>query len=348
MSGKKLGLKYKLLSVINSLPEGPVALAVVLSEYEAKYKNEMPASDFEINASGNVRWKHSLQGEITECRDRGFLVSPTRGYWQITEDGRQWLMMNMASFDHMDNLPDKSPGRQVISEGNPQIDNGILSDSEAHCSLDAFADFYVPLMKTLDGLPNRTGQSYAVLTKIKHQYGSQISPYQLEKADNGRVRWIYNVRMCRQHLLKRGFIESPAKGIWRLSDQGHEWLMAHPTATHLSGNKNSVTLQGSSRSASKKQRDLSRISADLQLLGQAKITILHREIDNIRSYLDGRSSIQPSDEKLCDWVQFCYIFEMYNEGNQLFLLVSSNEVHPWYYERTKKLARLCAMRASRD
>ena len=72
--------------------------------------------------------------------------------------------------------------------------------------------------------------------------------------------------------------------------------------------------------------------------------ILTKHVEAIRAYLRGIGTAQVSDEKLCDWVQFCYTFEMYTEGRDLFALINSNEVEPWYYERTKKIARLCAMK----
>lgn len=74
-------------------------------------------------------------------------------------------------------------------------------------------------------------------------------------------------------------------------------------------------------------------------------TIVDREVYIIHDYLQGRSALQPDDEKLCDWVNFCYNFELFVEAIEIFSLVYPDGVHPWYYERTKKLARLCALRA---
>ncbi|MFW6116512.1 MAG: winged helix-turn-helix domain-containing protein [bacterium] len=76
-------------------------------------------------------------------------------------------------------------------------------------------------------------------------------------------------------------------------------------------------------------------------------TILAREIRNIRAYLDGDQSLSPSDEKLCSWIQFCYTFELFNEGAALFKLVRGDAVNPWLYERAQKLARACELRVDR-
>lgn len=73
--------------------------------------------------------------------------------------------------------------------------------------------------------------------------------------------------------------------------------------------------------------------------------ILDREIELIRAYLEGRSDQNPSEEKKCDWINFCYTFELYGEGRDLFKLVAADGVNPWYWERTRKLAKICELRS---
>lgn len=73
---------------------------------------------------------------------------------------------------------------------------------------------------------------------------------------------------------------------------------------------------------------------------------LDAEIARVRAFLRGRGD-RPSDERLCDWVHFCYTFELYAEGRDLFGLVDPASVNPWYYERTRRLAAICAMRTAR-
>ena len=72
--------------------------------------------------------------------------------------------------------------------------------------------------------------------------------------------------------------------------------------------------------------------------------ILDESLGRIREFLRGRLA-RPSDEKLCDWVQFCYLFELYDEASQLFQLVDKGSVNSWLYQRTRKMAEVCRMRA---
>ncbi len=73
--------------------------------------------------------------------------------------------------------------------------------------------------------------------------------------------------------------------------------------------------------------------------------ILDSQIKSIRDFLQGRTTDRPSDEKLCDWVYFCYTFELFSEAIQLFSLVVPDSMNSWYFNRTKKLAAICQVRA---
>ena len=78
-----------------------------------------------------------------------------------------------------------------------------------------------------------------------------------------------------------------------------------------------------------------------------RYVVLDTELTRLRNFLRGRGD-RPSDEKLCDWVHFCYTFELYAEGRDLFRLVDPTSVNPWYYERTRRLAAICTMKTTRN
>lgn len=73
---------------------------------------------------------------------------------------------------------------------------------------------------------------------------------------------------------------------------------------------------------------------------------LDREILLIHSFLSGKSEQSPTSEKICDWVTLCYSLELFSEGKELFSCVDPVEVNDWYYERTRKMARLCTLHGS--
>ncbi len=73
--------------------------------------------------------------------------------------------------------------------------------------------------------------------------------------------------------------------------------------------------------------------------------ILDRQINQIREYLRGRVA-RPSEEVLCEWVYFCYTFELFKESVELFNLINSETVDAWPYERAKRIAKVCRIRAN--
>jgi hypothetical protein len=74
--------------------------------------------------------------------------------------------------------------------------------------------------------------------------------------------------------------------------------------------------------------------------------LVDQEISRIRGFLNGQIESQPGNEKLCDWVHFCYSFELFREAVDLFAYIELTDVNPWYYERTRKLWRLCSLRTT--
>lgn len=60
----------------------------------------------------------------------------------------------------------------------------------------------------------------------------------------------------------------------------------------------------------------------------------------IHRYLDG-SVERPSDEELCEWIEFCYESKLYSEGRRLFREVDAGSVSEDLYIRAKKQAEAC-------
>ncbi len=72
--------------------------------------------------------------------------------------------------------------------------------------------------------------------------------------------------------------------------------------------------------------------------------ILDEEIVSIREFLAGNDAHQIDDEKLCEWISFCYTFELYAEGAALFPHIHPEFVERHLYERAKRIAEICTMR----
>lgn len=76
-------------------------------------------------------------------------------------------------------------------------------------------------------------------------------------------------------------------------------------------------------------------------------TILSRHINQIQAFLRGQAG-RPTDEMLCDWVYFCYTFQLYQEGADIFDRIDPAVVQPWLYDRARRLAKVCRLQIKRD
>lgn len=72
--------------------------------------------------------------------------------------------------------------------------------------------------------------------------------------------------------------------------------------------------------------------------------ILVDRVGSIRAYLNGSSGHLPGQETICSWVEFCYVFELFDEGAALFDRVGEDSINEWLYEKTKKIALACRHR----
>jgi len=158
----------------------------------------------------------------------------------------------------------------------------------------------------------------------------------------GVQKWETILRSAREQLAQAGLMNDYTSGAWAITEAGRRWLREHPDGGQeqlhqILQQRLQEKRQQTTRSAS----TLSSSSAD----SQAHV-ILNQTISQIRRFLRGNSA-RPSDEVLCDWVQFCYTFELYTDGHKIFTLIDAAAVDAWPYQRAKKLAQVCRMRSGK-
>lgn len=74
------------------------------------------------------------------------------------------------------------------------------------------------------------------------------------------------------------------------------------------------------------------------------LSSIRREIHEIRDFLKGGPTIEPSQEKLCFWVWFCYQFSLYWEGALVFRRINTLKVSPPLYQIIKRIGIICENR----
>ena len=74
------------------------------------------------------------------------------------------------------------------------------------------------------------------------------------------------------------------------------------------------------------------------------LSSIRTEIHEIRAFIKGEPTVEPSQEKLCFWVWFCYQFGLYWEGALVFRRINTLKVSPPLYQIIKKMGIICESR----
>lgn len=212
------------------------------------------------------------------------------------------------------------------------------------------------------------------LETFERKYRDRI-PGNMYGMTGKEIKWANRVRWERLNLARLGLMGNDQKGIWYITEKGRQFLSEHPydALPHLQAlisldadrakeerqKKAHIPATKIARPAVQKQpkpavkprqKRGDQLSVSTSFHINSELAPAHhkldQEIQTIRDYLHGISALQPSNELLCDWVHFCYQFEFYTEGALLYPLISGEDVNSWYLERTRKLARLCSLKAN--
>jgi restriction endonuclease Mrr len=236
------------------------------------------------------------------------------------------------------------------------------------------ADYRVALLEILAGLTDGTARTRDVVARFEERYGDRIAPdHRAPRHENTTIPvWKDMLHQARLNLVRRHLMDSPADGIWQITEQGRQWLAADPkpavrrttrraTAPPVSS-QHTVTLPMLEQVRKYlPEAEFRRVWGDLyeQLLAEERarsITAINRkaltdivmsQVQRIHDLLQGRGGNRPSDEQLCDWVHFAYQLGLHREASALLPLISAAEVNDWYYERTKRIALASGARVGR-
>ena len=234
------------------------------------------------------------------------------------------------------------------------------------------ADYCVSLLRLLSALEGGRGQTREVILLFGERYKDKVPADHYELLASGVPRWTNFVSLARQRLVDRGLMDAPARGVWRITEAGRQWLQDHPEATRLEpGRRPRRTRRRRAHAAAPAGVTLEQLKATMavmppdqfrqiwgelydQLLAQerdrSKTTISDRQLGTraravlreVHDFLDGKAAA--SSEKAHDWMQFCYALGLYRETAALFAFVFQDDLPEWAYERARKVAEACRAR----
>ena len=246
-------------------------------------------------------------------------------------------------------------------------------------------DYDVPLLRVLAAMPAGMGQRKDVLEEFRRMFNERIPPEHLQSTsgDPNQPKWSTMVTWSNIALKQAGLADSPAPGKWRITQDGRDWLAQNPEATRIKRAKRaSPSIHRSQRQTSSAKQAIAvplGITFDMlertrlvmpaeqfrkiwgaiydQLLAEERakaitevtdkdlLLAVRHPIRRIHDFLQGRGNDRPKSEEICDWIHFCYSLGLYREAAALWQYVHQDEINPWQFERTKKMAAVCRSKA---
>jgi len=200
------------------------------------------------------------------------------------------------------------------------------------------ADYRQALLQLMDQIGSIAVD--AAPTEFLRQLNAQIPDDHRHSNVRGIQKWETILRSAREQLAQAGLMNDYTSGAWAITEAGRRWLREHPDGGQ------ELLHQILQQRLQEKRQQTARSVPTLPSADSQAHAILNQTIGQIRRFLRGGGA-RPSDEVLCDWVQFCYTFELYPEGHKIFTLIDAAAVDAWPYQRAKKLAQVCRMHSGK-
>jgi len=304
-----------LLQLLADMPGHQGKRTTVLREFGGRYRDFITANQREELATGEVaRWSKRVEWARNLLCRWGLVDAPARGVWHITDQGIQWLQEHPDE-THID-LRWQAPGSvsdRATLGGEREASSGnpgsrSFTVGGQQFTLSAEQVLSIARQFLDKGLP-REAQRYN--TWVVMVDGNALGLKWLFGEVTGLTQTEFTTYSARRVFSRLGL------EILQLTEKPKP---AKPVAV-----------------ARSTDRDEERRWLDA----------LRAEVTAIRELLRGRGE-RPTDDSLCDMVQFCYTLGLYREGWELFALVDKMRTNGWQYERTRKLAKVCELKGDHE
>jgi hypothetical protein len=351
--------RVPLLRVLALLPGGRGQKQLVLQTFLDRYGQRIPPEHHQVVSEDRTVWRRYLHRGHRALLRMGLAENPQWGVWQISPAGLEWLRDNPTAsrVDHPKMARSPSPRLQGTATAE-------FSDMSQEEFLGRLHSVLTGLLSSTNGHPSVVSEPGTNFVNVAYrEFAGTHYTVRLARGVNEIGLHFESSRaanMARLEVFRRHLESVVAATGLRLKAEprGSNWarvwtpLPREPLSEALAGTYAQQLARFIEVSlpvlreayAESRRRESARPARPESTDTDPQTIILRRELSAIRAFLAGRAS-HPSDEKLCDWVSLCYTVELFSEGQALFRLVEPGQVNPWYYDRTKKLASVCAMKA---
>ena len=89
------------------------------------------------------------------------------------------------------------------------------------------SEYMIALLNLMSTLPGEKGSERNVLGAFIQTYSNRLPQDHLVELPNGDFRWEIEVLKAIPYLERESLLDSPNRGIWRLTQEGRQWLREH-------------------------------------------------------------------------------------------------------------------------
>ena len=301
-----------LLQVLATLPKGQGKAQDVVTEIERQFGPRIPPEHRVPleNRPRELKWQSMVYWTRNTLVTRGLSDTPAFGIWRITDAGRVYL----AQIG--DSSPLSSSPPILATQAQPPDRTTALTLQGAGATLTAEQVLDAARREIAQGLPPEALKSQSWVAEVD---GQTVGLKWLFGLATGLSHADFEPNDARRALQRLGItVRRAESGVRGKAVAEVSTFAGKPGRPHKETRVETLT---------------------------PAHEIIDARIAAVRDFLSGRAN-RPSDERLCDWVHLCYELELYREGRDLFALIDPSQVNTWYYERAKRLARVCAMKAA--
>ncbi|MHC4616933.1 MAG: winged helix-turn-helix domain-containing protein [Planctomycetota bacterium] len=338
----------------------------VLSMFEIVMKHLIPSEHYEQNEHGTVKWRYYVAWARYDLTQSGLMGTAEENEWVITQAGKDWLSkipdLELPSSEealklatqllldstHLSSGRNTKEGRQAflsrVAEQAPQHlptrgGHGEIRVHREQSRMElVYREFAGAHYELALGRSNDRLAVHFEAARAKNERRLRVfEPHQEELSE--KIGHPVVAELWGKHR-DRVLVRLPCAA--RTAEQADDY--ARILGTFVEATYPLLREAFSLVPAGRQGRNAGQASSASTKSDAQLHTLLDEQLDSIRRFLQGHG-VRPSDEVLCDWVQFCYTFGLYAEGHELFTIVDASSVNDWLYRRTKKLAEVCRVRS---
>jgi len=235
--------------------------------------------------------------------------------------------------------------------------------------------FEIPILETLIENGGKLSRD-EIWTKLEKKLS--LLPGDKTLMDSGMIKWQNNAAWARTKMVKNGEMNGTVRGVWKITDKGKKRYQREKRSydaksfkpyplgehrrrekwrhqrTHNLPHPTEVTTSFLQDWGYKKGLNLLELGLEgvkeaykqfyyqnAQASDEEYLDILHGIFRDIKAYIEGKPTVSPTSEQVCQWINLCYLFKHYWEGMKLFNMLDSNSVPEELFRITKKIAGAC-------